>query len=58
MSTENAEHLDVTDILIRVAIFGCFIVFGICMWLIRKERHKRERPQGQDFPPSKSHKDQ
>jgi hypothetical protein len=35
------EHMDAIDILIRFAIFACFVVFAICMWLIRKQRDKR-----------------
>jgi len=35
--------MDAVDILVKVAIFACLVVFVICMWLIRKERDKRKK---------------
>jgi hypothetical protein len=46
MNPDNTEHLDTTDLLIKAAIIACFIVFGICMWLVKRERDKRKNAGG------------
>jgi len=48
---EPDEHMDGVDILIKVAVFACFVAFAICMWLIRKERDKRKNVRGQNATP-------
>ena len=53
MSAEGTEHMDGLDLLIRIAMFGCFVVFGICMLLIRRGRDKRKAGAGQDSRPPK-----
>ncbi|SPE54658.1 hypothetical protein SBV1_1910003 [Verrucomicrobia bacterium] len=42
MNPDGSETTDAVDLLLKVAIFLCFIVFGICLWLIRRERDKRK----------------
>jgi len=51
MNTDPNEHIDAVDIVIKVAIFVCFLAFAICMWLIRKEREKRKGAGGQNATP-------
>lgn len=51
MNPDGSEHMDAVDLLIKVAIFGCFVVFGVCMWLIRRERDKRKRSRGNSVAP-------
>jgi hypothetical protein len=36
------EHMDTVDILIKTAMFACFVAFAVCIWLIRKQRDKRK----------------
>jgi len=43
MNPDSTEHMDAVDVLIKIGIFVCFVAFGICMWLIRRERDKRKR---------------
>jgi hypothetical protein len=53
MNPDGSEHMDAVDLLIKIAIFGCFVVFGVCMWLIRRERDKRKKSRGESAAPSK-----
>lgn len=38
-------NLDLTDFLIAVGIFATFVVFGVCMWLLRHELNKKRANQ-------------
>jgi hypothetical protein len=51
MNPDATEHVDAIDVVIKIAIFACFIVFGICMWLIRRERDKGQRTPDQNGKP-------
>lgn len=42
MNPDGAEHMDVVDLPMEIAIFLCFIVFGVCLWFIRRERDRRK----------------
>ena len=42
MQADPGQHPDAVDILIKIAIFVCFIVFAFGVWLIRKERDNRK----------------
>jgi hypothetical protein len=53
MNLDGTEHIDAVDVLIKVGIFVCFVAFGICMWLIRRERDKRKRAGSQNVTPPK-----
>ena len=39
---ENSQHLDLADLLISIGIFAAFIVFGVCMWFLRREMNKKK----------------
>jgi hypothetical protein len=43
--------MDTTDLLLKLAMFGCFVVFAVAMWFIRKERDKQKNAKGQEAPP-------
>jgi len=43
MNPDGTENTDVVDVLIKVGIFICFVVFGICLWLIRRQRDKEKK---------------
>jgi hypothetical protein len=53
MSADGAEHMDAVDLLLKIGLFGCFVVFAICMWFIRRERDKRKATRNQDAIPPK-----
>jgi len=48
MNPDGTEHMDAVDLLIKIAIFGCFIAFAVGMWLIRRERDRRKASGGQN----------
>jgi len=50
MNPEAIDHEDATDFLIKIAIFVGFVVFAICMWLIKRERDRR-KSAGQTVAP-------
>jgi hypothetical protein len=41
------------DLLIKLGIGASFIVFAICLWLLKREKQKRKKTRGQDFAPPK-----
>jgi FtsZ-interacting cell division protein ZipA len=45
------EQPDMVDILIKVGIIVCFVIFAICLWVIRKERDKKRKTQEQQSAP-------
>ena len=42
------EQTDIIDILIQVGIFATFIVFGIAVWLLKKEKGKQKKKDKTD----------
>lgn len=53
MNSGGTQNLDAVDVLISVGILVCFVAFGICMWLIRRERDKRKKAESQSVKPPK-----
>jgi hypothetical protein len=52
MNTEGVDRMDGVDLLIKVAIFGCFVIFGMSIWLIKRQRNSRRSGEGpNDKPP-------
>jgi hypothetical protein len=51
MNTDGTEHMDAVDLLLKIAIFVCFVVFAIGMWFIRRERDRRKGDGSQDVTP-------
>jgi len=41
------QRMDMIDVLIKLGIFACFVIFGVAMWILKKERDK-ERTENQD----------
>jgi hypothetical protein len=48
MNADGTEHMDAVDLLLKVAIFVCFVVFAIGVWFIRRERDRRKADGSQD----------
>lgn len=42
METDASSHLDLTDILLGIGIFAAFVIFAVCMWLLRREMNKKK----------------
>ena len=42
LSLTGEGQLDIIDVLIKLVIFLSFIVFGICVWMIKKEKEKEK----------------
>ncbi len=41
------------DVLIQIGIFATFIIFGVCIWLIKKEKNKgKKAKEKQPIPPT------
>ena len=38
---ENPKHFDFTDFLLALGIFATFVVFGFCLWFLRREMKKK-----------------
>lgn len=51
--TSGTEQMDGIDLLLKLAMGGCFIAFAICIWLIKRERDKRKKTGEQNPPPPK-----
>ncbi len=41
MNPDGTEHMDAVDFLIKIATFACFIIFGVCIWIIKRGRDRR-----------------
>jgi hypothetical protein len=39
---EDAQKPDLIDIVIKIGIFASFVVFGICIWLLKREMIKKK----------------
>jgi hypothetical protein len=53
MSPDSPESIDAVDVLLKVGTFVCFVVFGICMWFIRRSRDKQKSTGDQSAKPPK-----
>jgi heme/copper-type cytochrome/quinol oxidase subunit 2 len=51
MNTDGTEHMDAVDLLLKIAIFVCFVVFAIGLWFIRRERDRRKAGEDQNVSP-------
>jgi heme/copper-type cytochrome/quinol oxidase subunit 2 len=47
-SPDGNEHMDAVDLLIKIAVFVCFVVFAVCIWFIRRERDRRKVSGGKN----------
>jgi hypothetical protein len=45
---EDTTQPDSIDILIKVGTFVVFIVFGICMWVVKREMNKKKAASPKD----------
>jgi hypothetical protein len=34
--------MDVVDLLLAAGVFALFIVFGVCMWVLKREMNKKK----------------
>ncbi len=50
----NTEGTDTVDLLIKIAIFGCFVAFAICMWFIKRDRERRKAADDQNLKPPRN----
>ncbi|MHC4148220.1 MAG: hypothetical protein ACYSR5_01925 [Planctomycetota bacterium] len=41
------QRMDIIDILIKLGIFASFVIFGVAVWILKKERDKK-RSENQD----------
>ena len=53
MNPDGTEHMDAVDLLIKIGIFVCFVVFGVCIWFIKRDRDRRKTSEGQKAAPPK-----
>jgi len=44
---DGTPQTDVVDLLLKAAIFVCFIAFAVAMWFIRVERDRRKKEKDQ-----------
>src|SRR5262245_2701048 len=49
---DGADHPDLVDLLLKVAIFGCFVVFAAVLLFIRIQRDKRKKAERETSIPS------
>jgi heme A synthase len=45
----GSDHFDVIDMLIGIGIFASFVVFGVCMWLLKREMNKKKAANQKDI---------
>jgi hypothetical protein len=53
MNPDGTESFDAVDLLLKVGIFFCFVVFAVCLWVIRRQRDKEKRLSGDGPEPPK-----
>lgn len=53
MNPDGTESPDAVDLLLKVGIFFCFVVFAICLWVIRRQRDKEKRAGSEELKPPK-----
>lgn len=41
------------DILIELGMGACFVVFALCLWLLKREKQKQNRTKEQEGAPPK-----
>jgi hypothetical protein len=51
MNTDGSEHMDAVDLLLKLAVFACFVLFGVCLWLFKQERDKRKSKEDRSVKP-------
>ena len=39
---ESSSNLDAVDLLLALVLFGTFIAFGVCLWLLKREMNKKK----------------
>jgi hypothetical protein len=39
------QPYDLVDLLCALGIFASFVVFGVCMWIIKREMNKKKNNQ-------------
>jgi hypothetical protein len=39
---DDTQKPDVIDIAIKIGIFASFVVFGICLWFLKREMNKKK----------------
>jgi hypothetical protein len=54
MIPDDTDRMDAVDLLLKIGMFVCFVVFGLCMWFIKRERDKRKASGGQNAAPPKT----
>jgi hypothetical protein len=42
---EESPRFDFIDILLGLGIFAGFVIFAVCMWLLRRELNKKKANQ-------------
>jgi hypothetical protein len=40
--SDSTQQPDFIDLVIKIAIFASFVVFGFCMWLLKREMNKKK----------------
>jgi hypothetical protein len=45
---DDSQQPDVIDLILKLAIFVSFVVFGICMWVLRREMNKKKAANQKD----------
>jgi len=46
---DDAQQPDSIDLLIKIGIFVSFVVFGICMWFLKREMNKKKAASQKDL---------
>ena len=51
MNPDGSEHMDAVDLLLKLAVFGCFVVFGITLWLYKRQKEKQKSSGSENAKP-------
>ena len=51
MNPDGSEHMDAFDLLLKLALFGCFVVFGVTLWLYKRQKEKQKTKGSESAKP-------
>ena len=51
MNPDGTEHLDAIDVLLKIGIFLCFVIFAVALWFIKKVRDEKAEKDQNAAPP-------
>ncbi|MHC4531328.1 MAG: hypothetical protein ACYS18_04465 [Planctomycetota bacterium] len=43
-----AKEMDAIDVVFKIGIFATFVIFGLALWLMKKDAQKKKEDEGKE----------